>query len=175
MLEEIGIELVEIGHSERRQYYNEIDSDINKKVFAALKYGMKPLVCIGENIGQKNNGISREVLAVQLKVCLKGLSQEQAKQVLVAYEPVWAIGEKGIPADSEYVGEIHSFLRQTLLEMFPEGGLDIPLLYGGSVNLDNFLKFIDQKDVNGLFVGRTAWNIETFTVLLYELEKHLYN
>lgn len=174
MLAEIGLDLVELGHSERRQYYNENDSDINKKVFAALKYGMKPLVCIGENLEQKMNGISREVLAAQLKVCLKDLTEEQAKNVLIAYEPVWAIGEKGIPADSEYVAEIHSFLRQTLVQLFHDTGKEIPLLYGGSVNLDNFLKYIDKEDVNGLFVGRTAWNTETFSVLLHELEMHLY-
>jgi triosephosphate isomerase len=175
MLNEIGIDLIELGHSERRQYYNENDLDINKKIFAALRYGMKPLVCIGENIEQKNNSISFEVLAAQLKVCLNGLSENEAKQVLIAYEPVWAIGENGIPADSEYVGEVHTFLRQVLVNMFPENGYQIPLLYGGSVNLDNFLQYIDQQDVNGLFVGRTAWNMETFTVLLQELEKHLYN
>ncbi|WP_077619425.1 triose-phosphate isomerase [Bacillus sinesaloumensis] len=173
MLDEIGLDLVELGHSERRQYYNETDAEINKKVRAALKYGMKPLVCIGENIDQKNNEISQEVLAAQLKVCLKGLSGDQVKQVLVAYEPVWAIGENGIPADAEYVGEIHTFLRRTLIEMYPNIGHEIPLLYGGSVNLDNFLPYIDQKDVNGLFVGRTAWNMETFTILLKELEKHI--
>ncbi|MEH7386761.1 triose-phosphate isomerase [Bacillus sp. JJ1521] len=175
MLDEIGLDLVELGHSERRQYFNENDADINKKVYAALKYGIKPLVCIGENIEQKNNSISREVLAAQLKVCLKGLSEVQAKQVLVAYEPVWAIGENGIPADAGYVGEMHAFLRDTLVEMFPECGPDIPLLYGGSVNLENFLKYIDHKDVNGLFVGRTAWNMESFTIILRELEKHLYS
>jgi L-erythrulose 1-phosphate isomerase len=173
MLNEIGLDLVELGHSERRQYYNENDLDINKKVVAALKYGMKPLVCIGENIEQKNNFISFEILAAQLKVCLKGLSEEDAKRVLVAYEPVWAIGDKGIPADSKYVGEVHAFLRDTLVKMFPKNGHEIPLLYGGSVNLDNFIKYIDQQDVNGLFVGRTAWNMESFTVLLHELEKHL--
>jgi triosephosphate isomerase len=173
MLSEVGVDLVELGHSERRQYYNENDQDINKKVFAALKYGITPLVCIGENIDQKTNGISNEVLAAQLKVSLKDLSLEQAKKVLIAYEPVWAIGESGIPAEPEYVGETHSFLRQTLVEMFGEVGKDIPILYGGSVNLDNYLQYIDYPDVNGLFVGRTAWNMETFKVLLRTLEAHL--
>jgi L-erythrulose 1-phosphate isomerase len=173
MLKEIGLDLVELGHSERRTYYNENDSDINKKVTAALKYGMKPLVCIGENIEQKNNFISLEILAAQLKVCLKGLSEEDAKQVLIAYEPVWAIGEKGIPADPSYVGEVHTFLRHTLVEMFPESGNEIPLLYGGSVNLDNFLAYMNQQNVNGLFVGRTAWDMSTFALLLQELEIHL--
>ena len=77
MLDEIGIDLIELGHSERRQYYNENDVDINKKVHAALKYGWRPLVCIGESIDQKNNGISKEVLAAQLKVCLKNVTTEQ--------------------------------------------------------------------------------------------------
>ena len=120
------------------------------------------------------NGISREVLAAQLKVCLKDLTDGQVKKVLIAYEPVWAIGEKGIPADPGYVCEIHSFLRQTLVQLYHDAGNEIPLLYGGSVNLNNFLKYIDITDVNGLFVGRTAWNIETFSVLLHELEMHLY-
>ena len=117
---------------------------------------MKPLVCIGENIEQKNLFISREVLAAQLKVCLKGLSEDQAKQVLVAYEPVWAIGEKGIPADSEYVGEIHTFLRQTLVEMFPQNGCEIPILYGGSVNLDNSLTYIDHPRCKWSICGKNS-------------------
>jgi L-erythrulose 1-phosphate isomerase len=175
MLSEIGLDLVELGHSERRQYFNENDTDINRKVVSAIKHGIKPLVCIGENIEQKNNHISFEVLAAQLKVCLKGLSEEEAGKVLVAYEPVWAIGENGIPADSDYVRGIHSFLRRVLVEMFPESGHVVPLLYGGSVNLDNFLEYIVHEDVNGLFVGRTAWDMETFTVMLNELEKHLYS
>lgn len=172
MLSEIGLDLVELGHSERRQYYNENDQDINKKVFAALKYNMTPLVCIGENMEQKTNGISNEVLAAQLKVSLKGVSEEQVKNILIAYEPVWAIGENGIPAEPEYVGETHRFLRQTLVEMFAEVGKEIPILYGGSVNLDNYLQYIDYPDVNGLFVGRTAWDMKTFSILLRTLESH---
>ncbi|UAL48026.1 triose-phosphate isomerase [Sutcliffiella horikoshii] len=175
MLQEIGIDLVELGHSERRQYYNEKDTDINKKVISALRFGMKPLVCIGEDNEQKNNGNSVEVLVAQLKVCLRGVPEEDIKKVLVAYEPVWAIGEKGIPAEAEYVGEIHTILRNTLVEMFPGSGHEIPLLYGGSVNLNNFQKYMNQRDVNGLFVGRTAWDMKTFEVLLHELDKCLYN
>lgn len=174
MLDEIGIDLIELGHSERRQYYNENDVDINKKVHAALKYGMRPLVCIGESIDQKNNGISKEVLAAQLKVCLKNVTTEQAQHVLIAYEPVWAIGERGIPAEADYVGEIHSFLRKNLVDLYGEKvGQEIPLLYGGSVRLDNFLNYIQQTNVNGLFVRRTAWNMETFSVLLNELDRKL--
>lgn len=174
MLDEIGIDIIELGHSERRQYYNENDEDINKKVHAGLKYGMKPLVCIGENLNQINNGISKEVLAAQLKVCLKGLTNEQVQNIMVAYEPVWAIGEAGIPADAGYVGEIHTFLREQLVEMFGETGKNVTLLYGGSVNLENFIEYSDIEDVNGLFIGRSAWNTESFEEILKRLDEHLF-
>lgn len=174
MLDEIGIDIVELGHSERRQYYNENDHSINKKVFAALKYGMKPLVCIGENVSQKNNNISRETLAAQLKVCLKGLTKEQVKNVLIAYEPVWAIGEGGTPADATYVAEIHGFLRGILIELYGNAGEEVPLLYGGSVNQDNFLEYINVQDVDGLFIGRAAWSMDSFKIILQSLDSHLY-
>jgi len=174
MLDEIGVNIIELGHSERRQYYNENDEDINKKVHSGLKYGMKPLVCIGENIEQKSNGISKEMLAAQLKVCLKDLTKEQVKQVMVAYEPVWAIGETGIPADAKYVSEIHQFIREQLIELFGNVGSTVPILYGGSVNLDNFIEYIDIEDVNGLFIGRSAWNTESFEKILHQLDEHLF-
>ncbi|MEH7081152.1 triose-phosphate isomerase [Neobacillus drentensis] len=173
MLAEIGIDMIELGHSERRQYFNETDAAINKKVHAALKYSMKPLICIGENIEQKKQQISKETLAAQLKVCLQGVSMEQAKEVLIAYEPVWAIGEQGVPADAGYVANIHDFLRHTLEVLFAEVGRDIPILYGGSVNHDNFLEYIDLENVNGLFIGRAAWNIDSFQEILKKLELHL--
>lgn len=175
MLDEIGIKIVELGHSERRQYYNENDVDINKKVHAALRYNMKPLVCIGENIVEKNNNISKETLAAQLKVCLKDLTQEEAGRVMIAYEPVWAIGENGIPADSKYVAEIHEFLREELIQLFREVGSDIPLLYGGSVSHENIIEYINIENVNGLFIGRSAWKTESFEDILKKLENHKNN
>ncbi|KHD85269.1 triose-phosphate isomerase [Bacillus ginsengihumi] len=174
MLDEIGIDIIELGHSERRQYFNENDNAINKKVLAALKYNMKPLICIGENLEQKNNNISKEILATQLKVCLKHLSEEQARHVMVAYEPVWAIGEQGIPADAEYIAAIHTFIRDTLKVLFPDAGIDIPLLYGGSVNQNNFLEYIEIENVDGLFIGRAAWDIESFQYILKQLDSHMF-
>jgi L-erythrulose 1-phosphate isomerase len=174
MLDEIGIDIIELGHSERRQYFNENDEAINKKVIAALTYGIKPLICIGENLEQKKNNISKEKLASQLKVCLKNVSKEQAKNVMIAYEPVWAIGELGIPADAAYVAEIHTFLRKTLEGLFDDVGMDIPLLFGGSVNQDNFLEYIDIENVNGLFIGRAAWDTDCFQTILQQLESHLF-
>ncbi|WML41389.1 triose-phosphate isomerase [Neobacillus sp. OS1-2] len=173
MLAEIGIDLIELGHSERRQYFNETDVAINKKVHAALNYSIKPLICIGENLDQKEQLISKETLAAQLKVCLQGLSKEMAKEILIAYEPVWAIGDQGVPADAAYVADIHHFLRSTLVELFEEVGLTIPLLYGGSVNQENFLEYSKLENVNGLFIGRAAWDIESFQKILYTLEAKL--
>ncbi|WP_404455075.1 triose-phosphate isomerase [Oceanobacillus kapialis] len=170
MLEEIGIDMIELGHSERRQYYNENDREINKKVHAGLSHGFTPLVCIGENLEQKNNNISKEVLAAQLKVCLKDVTKEEVTKVMVAYEPVWAIGENGIPADATYVAEAHAFLRQQLVELYGETGAKIPLLFGGSVNLENFMEYIKIEDVNGLFIGRAAWNMDSFKQILHRLD-----
>lgn len=175
MLAEIGIDIIELGHSERRQYYNENDIDINKKLHAGLRYGFTPLICIGENMEQKNNNVSKETLAAQLKICLKDLTKEQASKVMVAYEPVWAIGENGTPADTTYVAEIHAFLRKQLVDLFKETGADVPLLYGGSVNFENFIEYIDIEDVNGLFIGRAAWDMESFEQILQRLDGHLFS
>lgn len=166
MLNEIGIDLIELGHSERRQYYNENDEDINKKAHAALRYGMKPLICIGENEAQKRNGVTFEVISSQLKICLNGIEETQINQVLIAYEPVWAIGHAGVPAEAEYVDEIHQYIRSILNELYPQMGKDIPILYGGSVNLTNYLNYLTCDHVNGLFIGRAAWDIESFRQIL---------
>lgn len=166
MLAELGLDLVELGHSERRQHYNENDGDINKKVHAALKHGLTPLVCIGENLAQKQAGVTAETLAMQLKVCLGGLTPGQAACVWVAYEPVWAIGASGVPAEAAYVGEVHAHIRAVAAGLFGEAGAALPLLYGGSVNTDNFESYLDCSDVNGLFIGRAAWDIDSFRTIL---------
>ncbi|WP_158735822.1 triose-phosphate isomerase [Alteribacillus sp. YIM 98480] len=166
MLKEIGIDIVELGHSERREYFNENDHDINKKVHAALQYGMKPLVCIGETLEEKENNISVEMLSKQLKVCLKGLEKDQLVNVLIAYEPVWAIGERGIPATPDYVSYIHGEIRVVLTEMYGNEGADVPILFGGSVNHDNYLSYFEDDNVNGLFIGRAAWDVLSFKEIL---------
>jgi L-erythrulose 1-phosphate isomerase len=172
MLKEIGIDLIELGHSERRQYYNENDYDINKKVHAALRHNIKPLICIGENKQQKDYQLSYEVLAQQLKVCLTGVEVDQLPNVLIAYEPVWAIGENGLPAEADYVSEIHDHLRSVLVELYGEAGQEVPLLYGGSVNTENFKGYLASKNVNGLFIGRAAWNTESFEEILTHIDTH---
>jgi L-erythrulose 1-phosphate isomerase len=172
MLSEIGLDLIELGHSERRQYYNENDRDINKKVHAALNYNMKPLVCIGESLDQKENQITEETLSAQLKVTLNGLTAEQAKNILVAYEPVWAIGAAGKPAEADYIAKVHLHIRHTLEGLFGDVGKTIPILYGGSVNLDNFYQYIQIKEVNGLFIGRAAWDMTSFRKILSTINSY---
>jgi triosephosphate isomerase len=173
MLAEIGLDLIELGHSERRQYYNENDADINRKVHAACRHGLRPLVCIGENAEQKNAGITEEVLSMQLKICLAGLSQTQAANVLIAYEPVWAIGASGIAAEAGYVGQVHGHIRRVLAGLFGEIGARMPILYGGSVNESNFESYLDQQDVGGLFIGRAAWDINRFRHILSTVHQRM--
>lgn len=169
MLEEIGIDIVELGHSERRTLFKETNYEINKKVKAALKCNLRPLICIGENKQEKDFGIAKEVLAQQLKICLNGVPRNKLNRVLIAYEPVWAIGENGTPANEEYVSFIHDFLKEELYLTLGHVGSNMPLLYGGSVNQSNFEKYINQKSVDGLFIGRAAWEINSFGTILKEL------
>lgn len=163
MLKEIGIDLIEIGHSERRQYYNENDYAVNKKVRAGLAHGFIPLVCVGEQLIDKEYNVTEEVIGRQVKIALDGISSEDAKKIWLAYEPVWAIGNAGIPAEPSYAGKIHTHIRNVLIGLYgEETASKIPVLYGGSVNHDNAEALIKQPNVDGLFVGRTAWDAQSF-------------
>ncbi len=167
MLKEIGIDIIEIGHSERRHVLGETDEDEKKKTAAAVKHGFTPLLCIGETLEQKNYGISNEILSMQLKIGLSMLSKEQAKQLWIAYEPVWAIGVNGIPADEGYADEKHAVIKETLVTLFGEEvGRDIPVLYGGSVNNANAELLIQKPNIDGLFIGRSAWNADNFNRII---------
>ncbi len=163
MLSEIGVDIIEIGHSERRQFYGETDFFINEKTRTALQYGFTPLVCIGEPMIEKEFDTSLAYLDRQIRIAMHGVTNEQAKKVWIAYEPVWAIGENGIPAEPEYVGVVHAHIRKTLGELFgKETAAMIPILFGGSVNEMNTLPYLEQEDVNGLFIGRAAWDAKSF-------------
>ncbi len=147
MLAETGATLVELGHSERRAAFNESDAAINRKVHSALGHGLRPLICIGDSAEEKRWQVSRESVVRQMKIALYGLSHQQALRTLIAYEPVWAIGEHGTPASPpQEAGVIHQALRQALCERFGhETGTRIPLLYGGSVTLQNAVELLRQQ------------------------------
>ena len=167
MLKEVGMELVMIGHSERRHVLGETDEMENKKVLCALRNGLTPLLCIGETGEQKALGLSDEVLRTQIKIGLHGVRAEDAAKVWIAYEPVWAIGVNGVPATKEYAEEKHGVMRATLIELYGEEvGSRIPLLYGGSVNPENAPELIQRENIDGLFIGRSAWQADKFEAII---------
>ena len=172
MLRDLGcIDLVEIGHSERRQLFGETNQQCNQKVLSALANGFTALLCVGETAAEKYYSISDETLAIQLKVGLADVSPAEiaAGRVWIAYEPVWAIGVNGKPAPPAYVQERHQRLRLLLRELYPGPCCSVPLLYGGSVNSENASAYIGLEDVDGLFVGRAAWNASAFDALLRQV------
>jgi L-erythrulose 1-phosphate isomerase len=167
MLADIPVDLVEIGHSERRQKFGETDLDINRKTRAVLACGLTALVCIGESRSQKDQGTGAQALEAQVRAGLEGISREELPKVMLAYEPTWAIGVAGQPADPAYVQEQHAAIRNVLGRLYsPETATDVPLLYGGSVNHENFHSYAKIADVDGLFVGRAAWEPKSFIQLI---------
>lgn len=166
MLKELGIDLVMIGHSERRHVYGESDIEENKKVKTALNHGITTLLCIGETAEEKEYGISAEVLKTQLKVGFHDVSVSDADKIWVAYEPVWSIGVNGTPASADYAEEMHKVIKETLTEIFGDASRDIPVLYGGSVNPSNADELIIQPSIDGLFTGRAAWQADKFDALI---------
>lgn len=173
MLEEIGIDIVELGHCERRQYFNETDETVNLKALAALKHGFIPLICIGEKMEDRNFGVSKEMLAKQMKIALKNVPADAIGKFWIAYEPIWAIGVNGIPAETPYVNEIHDFLRSVLIELYGPSGKDIPLLFGGSVNINNAGEYAQLENVDGLFIGRSAWKPDLFEEIMISVTESL--
>lgn len=161
-LQDIGCEYVIIGHSERRQLFNESNEFINRKVKSALDAGLSAIVCIGETLEERENGEMYDVLTAQLQGGLSGLSAEQMQNVIIAYEPVWAIGT-GKTASNDEAQEVHSFLRGLL-----QGTIDQPtalstrIIYGGSVKPDNVDGLMSEDDIDGALVGGASLKAEDF-------------
>lgn len=167
MLQEAGVDLVMVGHSERRHVFRETNEEENKKVLCALKAGLSPLLCVGETAGEKGFEIAEEVIRTQLKIGLYGVMPCEARKIRIAYEPVWAIGVNGVPASKEYADQIHTVIRRTLTELFgAEAGGDVPVLYGGSVNPQNAEELIWMPGIDGLFIGRSAWDADNFNAVI---------
>lgn len=171
MLQAEGIDFVMIGHSERRHVFGEDDYTENKKVLAALKHHFQVLLCIGETGRQKEYGLAEEVLRTQLKVGFHHVTDEQIPYLAVAYEPVWSIGVNGIPADPAYAETMHWVIKTALAERFGGRADEIPVLYGGSVNRGNAVQLAGQPSIDGLFVGRAAWDADKFNELIKEVSK----
>ena len=153
MLEAMGVEYVVIGHSERREYFNETDETCNKKVKAALKHNITPILCCGETLEQRESGKYVEVLAGQIKADLEGLTKEEAEKVVIAYEPIWAIGT-GKTATSEQANETIASIRKVVAEMFGQEVSDkVRIQYGGSVKPATIKEQMAQSDIDGALVG----------------------
>ena len=164
MLTDCGMNLVELGHSERREHFGETDETVGLKVEAAVRHGLIPLICIGETLADRESGRAAEVLAREVQGALGKLSAEQRRApILFAYEPVWAIGEKGIPATADYADARQ---RDILAEATSILGRRPPCLYGGSVNEDNCVELIACENIDGLFIGRAAWDAAGYLKIL---------
>lgn len=167
MIRDCGAEIVELGHSERREYFAETDYSVNKKVLAAFRHGLRPLICVGETLAEKEFDVAEPSVQRQVKIALHGVPPDRVPSVMIAYEPVWAIGDTGSPAEPGYANHIHGIIRNTIAESYcAQTSRTISILYGGSVNFGNAESFIQQPEVDGLFVGRTSWEVDSFIELI---------
>ena len=166
MLEVINVEYVIIGHSERRQYFNETDETVNKKVKAAFNYNLKPIVCVGESLEQKESGITNEIITNQTKLALEELSKEQVKNVIIAYEPIWAIGT-GKTATSEDANNSIKQIRNKIKELYGEEvSNQVSILYGGSVKASNAKELFETSDIDGALVGGASLKVSEFKEII---------
>ncbi|MDR1728069.1 MAG: triose-phosphate isomerase [Acidobacteriota bacterium] len=161
MLKDVGCGMVIVGHSERRQYCGETDAVVNRKVLATLKAGMQPIVCIGETLAEREAGRHESVVAEQLAAGLANLTPGGLLRIILAYEPVWAIGT-GRTASPEIAQEMHACIRKRLAEGFGTSAGEVRILYGGSVKPDNVDALMRQPDIDGALVGGACLEAESF-------------
>ncbi len=159
MVKDCGATLVEIGHSERREHFGETDETVAKKVQAAHRHGLLALVCIGDTRAEYEAGDTAAVLARQARAALSLIDHAAAEWVVLAYEPVWSIGEGGTPADPGFADVQHRLIKAVTREAV---GRELTVLYGGSVNLGNAVDLVARPHIDGLFIGRSAWTPEGY-------------
>ena len=162
MLTSIGVEYVIIGHSERRQYFAETDETVNKKVKAALAAGLKPIICVGESLEQREKGITKEIVSLQSKLALEGLTKEQVAGVVIAYEPIWAIGT-GKTATSDEANETIGDIRAAVREVYGEAADEMRIQYGGSMNPKNASELMAKSEIDGGLIGGASLKAEDFS------------
>ncbi len=165
MLESLGVGACIVGHSERRQYFCETDSIVRQKIELLLKYGITPIYCCGEVKEERESGKHFDVVAAQIKEALSGFDQNAMARIVIAYEPVWAIGT-GLTATPDQAQEMHAFIRQQIRSMVNEVADAVPILYGGSCKPDNAQSLFSQKDVNGGLIGGASLDADQFTQLI---------
>jgi len=171
MLKEIGVEYVIIGHSERRTYFGDTDVTVAKRTRAALDNGLKPILCVGEYLEQREQGITNELVALQVKIALGSVSAAEMQNVVIAYEPVWAIGT-GRTATAEQANEVCKVIRDTLAGLYSQEIADgVTVQYGGSMNSKNAAEFVAQPDVDGGLIGGASLKAADFAVIVEAASK----
>ncbi len=171
MLTSMGVNYVIIGHSERRTYFGETDVTVNKRTLAALESGLKVIVCVGEYLEQREQGITAELVAMQTKIALGGVSAEQLKNVIIAYEPVWAIGT-GLTATPEQANEVCAVIRKAIADLYGADAADATTIqYGGSMNAKNAEKLLAQPDVDGGLIGGASLKAPDFAAIVKAASK----
>lgn len=166
MLKSIGVEYVIIGHSERRQYFNETDETVNKKIKAAFENELKPIVCVGETLEQREEGLTEEIITTQTRLALEGLDAEQVKNVIVAYEPIWAIGT-GKTATSEDANNSIKAIRAEIRKIYGDDVAEnVIIQYGGSVKSSNAKELFETSDIDGGLVGGASLVPEEFSKIV---------
>ena len=173
MIKHYGCSHIIIGHSERRQYYHENDSLINQKLKIILESGLNAIVCIGETLGERQSGKTFEILSSQIKESLMEIKSDSSKSIVIAYEPVWAIGA-GVSAETKQVEEAHAFIRKELEVIFGDKAKDMLIQYGGSVNEKNAQELLSLADVNGALVGGASLKVESFVSIIHSALKVIY-
>ena len=171
MLKSIGVDIVIIGHSERRQYFGETNETVQQRVRAALDSGLTVILCVGERLLEREQGITNEVVGLQTKVALGGVSAEELKRIIIAYEPVWAIGT-GKTATSDQAEEVNYAIRKVVEGLYSKADADaLTVQYGGSMNAKNADELLDKEDVDGGLIGGASLKAEDFSIIVKAASK----
>ena len=166
MLADLGVRYVIVGHSERRALFGETDEIVNKKVLAALEAGLNPIICVGESLAQREMGVTMELIALQVKSALAGVSAEQMRRCVIAYEPIWAIGT-GKTATADQAEEVCAAIRKVVGELYGEDAAKaLTVQYGGSMNAKNCEELLSKKDVDGGLIGGASLKAPDFAVIV---------
>jgi len=165
MITETGVKYIIIGHSERRQYFAETDQTVNRKVKAAFENGLKPIICVGETLEERDKGLTEEKVRIQVKSALAGLNDEDVAEIVIAYEPIWAIGT-GESASPSVANEVIQIIRETVEKQYPGIAEKIRIQYGGSVKPHNIEDYISESDIDGALVGGASLDAESFASII---------
>lgn len=170
MVKSAGAEYVILGHSERRNYFQESSALVNRKIKMALKHGLKPILCIGETLDERQEELTEEVLRTQLEESLQDLTAEEMEHLLIAYEPIWAIGT-GVASSTEEAEKVHAFCRRWVANQWNEQVADkLSILYGGSVKEDNIVSLLTSPDIDGGLVGGASLNAISFSRIVNAID-----